>query len=76
MSIRDVSVYNGPDYDNSYGSTIFAGDGKGTEYTSWDKYTMMVCNCDNSYFGADCSSQMCPKGDDPVTVNQKIELSI
>ena len=66
-----------------------------TSYSNWDKSSITVCNCDDGYFGADCSLgmlnfiinyiklnlfislfyvkcniAMCPKGDDPMTMDQ------
>ena len=52
MSIRDISVYYGPDYDATVGT---GGDGKGVEYSNWEKSSLMMCNCDINYFGPDCS---------------------
>ena len=26
-----------------------------TSYSNWDKASITVCNCDDGYFGADCS---------------------
>ena len=51
-TIKDVSLYSGPDYD----STIeYSGDGLGNAYTNWDKSSIQLCECDSGYFGADCS---------------------
>ena len=47
-----------------------AGDGQGVVYTNWDKDSILMCDCDAGFFGADCSMVMCPKGDDPMTINQ------
>ena len=33
----------------------------------WDAGMMHGCNCDDGYFGPDCSQKECPKGDDPFT---------
>ena len=46
MTIRDLSVYEGPDAD---------GDGLGVEYTNWDEKSSTLCNCDAGLFGPDCS---------------------
>jgi len=36
-----------------------------------------MCNCDDGFFGPDCSLKMCSKGDDPMTINQNYrELSM
>jgi hypothetical protein len=34
---------------------------------TWDVEGAYVCACDRGYEGYDCSSRICPKGDDPVT---------
>jgi hypothetical protein len=52
MSIADISVMEGPDYDNS---VLHGGDGLGLAYTAWDKDLSSVCKCDNNFFAADCS---------------------
>jgi hypothetical protein len=52
MTIADMSLFEGPDYNNA---VTFAGDGKGIEYTNWDANSIVMCNCDANYFGADCS---------------------
>lgn len=36
-------------------------------YTLWDQEKTMGCKCDPGFEGHDCSSKICPKGDDPVT---------
>jgi len=33
----------------------------------WDAEKTRVCACDRGWEGYDCSSRICPKGDDPVT---------
>ncbi|KAJ1435282.1 hypothetical protein B484DRAFT_325589, partial [Ochromonadaceae sp. CCMP2298] len=66
-TISDVSTYNGPDYDST---VLTEGDGVGVAYTNWDKDSIQLCECDTGFFGADCTLVMCPKGDDPVTINQ------
>merc|ERR1711964_370004 len=40
-------------------------------YSSWDAWKTMGCKCDGGYYGADCSSRYCPKGDDPLTVGHE-----
>mmetsp|Transcript_32455 Transcript_32455/g.54721 ORF Transcript_32455/g.54721 Transcript_32455/m.54721 type:complete len:1172 (-) Transcript_32455:434-3949(-) len=66
-TIADISLYKGPDYDST---STFAGDGLGITYTNWDKDSIQLCECDPGFFGADCTLAMCPKGDDPLTINQ------
>jgi hypothetical protein len=44
--------------------------GLGTVYSykaPWDSEMMYGCNCDDGYFGPDCSLKNCPTGDDPFT---------
>jgi len=54
MSIRDISVYKGPEYDTTY-LIPGAGNGLGMDYYNWERYSVMMCNCDNGFFGPDCS---------------------
>ncbi|GMI35358.1 hypothetical protein TeGR_g3805, partial [Tetraparma gracilis] len=68
MTIQDAGLYLGSDYTTVAGST--GGDGMGPRYSNWDKDSIGVCSCDFGYFGPDCSRKMCPKADDPVTINQ------
>ena len=44
--------------------------GIGPVYTynnTWDAEKIYGCNCDEHYYGPDCSKQNCPMGDDPLT---------
>lgn len=66
-TIRDLSVFEGPDYDHAVTNY---GDGLGVEYNQWDKYSVTACKCDQGFAGPDCSQMLCPKGDDPLTLNQ------
>jgi hypothetical protein len=50
--MRDISVYEGADYDPTSES---GGDGEGVEYTNWDKKSLTMCKCDLGFFGPDCS---------------------
>ena len=54
----------------SFSGCSTGGDGVGPKYTNWDHGSIGVCNCDPGFFGPDCSRRMCPKSDDPVTINQ------
>ena len=67
-TLGEVARFSGPDYDAVLER---AGDGKGIGYSNWDKDAIQICECDDGYFGFDCSQVMCPKGDDPVTINQQ-----
>lgn len=52
MTMRDISIYHGPDYDTSQENV---GDGKGVNYDNWDADAIMMCRCSYGYFGPDCS---------------------
>lgn len=51
-SLRDLSLFSGPDYDPRYQNS---GDGLGIPYTNWDGEAIQMCECDPGYFGPDCS---------------------
>jgi len=34
----------------------------------WDYWKVQGCRCDGGFTAEDCSAQICPKGDDPLTV--------
>ncbi|CAM9881544.1 unnamed protein product [Ascophyllum nodosum] len=67
-------------------SNIYGGVGS-NEMVAWDADTMHACVCDSSwevglgpgqrqqaeYFGADCSQQRCPTGDDPLTAQDETD---
>ena len=37
-------------------------------YTNiWDANKIFGCDCDERYYGSDCSLRNCPVGDDPLT---------
>ena len=36
-------------------------------YGAWDQEMLRGCKCDARYSGIDCSTRMCPRGDDPLT---------
>jgi hypothetical protein len=36
----------------------------------WDAKKIQGCVCDPKYSGFDCSEQICPNGDDPLTQGQ------
>ncbi len=42
-TIRDISLYEGYGY----------------YYSNWDKESVTLCNCDDTYFGPDCSLSKC-----------------
>lgn len=60
-------MFEGPDYDHA---TTNWGDGFGVEYNQWDKHSITACKCDKGYSGPDCTQLLCPRGDDPLTINQ------
>jgi len=41
------------------------------KYDLWDAKKSRACKCDAYWSGADCSSRMCPKGNDPLTTMTK-----
>lgn len=41
------------------------------KYDLWDAQKSRACKCDAYWSGADCSSRMCPKGNDPLTTMTK-----
>jgi len=43
-------------------------------YALWDAAMSRACSCDAGFDGYDCSKKSCPKGDDPLTTNQKPEV--
>jgi hypothetical protein len=45
-----------------------------TTYNQWDADKIYGCQCDNGFFGYDCSLRACPKGDDPMTSGQVNEI--
>ncbi|CAM9847791.1 unnamed protein product, partial [Chrysoparadoxa australica] len=66
MTMADLARFYGPDYLQPGNG----GDGVGPTYSNWDADHATMCVCDWGYFGPDCSKRMCPKGDDPLTLNQ------
>jgi hypothetical protein len=51
-----------------YATTKDPGEGTVFVYEDiWDADQMYGCNCDDAYYGMDCSQKFCPVGDDPMT---------
>lgn len=48
----------------------------GLEYSNWDSTKMWGCHCDDGWTGYDCSLRTCPTGDDPLTIDQKLEKQL
>jgi len=44
------------------------------KYALWDADMSRACACDAGFEGYDCSQKTCPRGDDPLTTNQKPEV--
>lgn len=42
----------------------------GRKYTLWDEEKIMGCRCDPGFEGHNCAKRVCPKGDDPLTIDQ------
>ena len=51
-----------------------AGGAAGRVYNLWDAKKHQVCKCDAYWHGVDCSERSCPKGDDPLTLNQAADV--
>lgn len=43
---------------------------------AWDADMIHGCSCDKGYTGFNCAEAVCPKGDDPLTINQDDELQL
>ncbi len=39
-------------------------------YHQWDADKLYGCECDFGYAGYDCSNRVCPRGDDPLTLDE------
>lgn len=51
-----------------YASVKDPGEGEVYRYDDvWDSGKVFGCNCDEGFFGPDCSLRHCPRGDDPFT---------
>lgn len=51
-TIGDASYFSGPDYNPQY---FQRGDGYGPVYKNWDSQSIQMCECDDGFFGPDCS---------------------
>lgn len=63
-SMKDVAALQN-DYNLFYTTTYT---------TPWDAERILGCVCDHGYAGVDCSLELCPYGDDPVTTGQVDEI--
>jgi hypothetical protein len=43
---------------------------------TWERQKIRACLCDPGFFGYDCSLRECPRGDDPNTLNDAIEVQL
>eukprot|EP00937_MAST-01D_sp_MAST-1D-sp2_P003849 g3849.t1 len=68
-TVYDMGVYDGADVVVA-SNQVTGDDGEGPAYANWDAAASAGCTCDRGYTGPDCSFQMCPKGDDPLTTGQ------
>ncbi|GMH52097.1 hypothetical protein TrRE_jg12444, partial [Triparma retinervis] len=66
QTVRNAGFTYGRDLSVAYSS----GDGKGPQYNNWDHSSTTMCVCDIGFTGPDCSTRICPKGDDPMTSGQ------
>lgn len=58
--LAEVATSNGDSTDFTYGENP-------NEPATWDAHRVRGCHCDGGYSGYDCSQQLCPFGDDPIT---------
>ena len=55
--------------------TAFSG-GNWVYASNWDADKIVGCDCDREAGGYDCSMQLCPRGDDPLTTGQAHEVQL
>jgi len=67
--LATLATVNGVLAGYSYGDTP-------NDPNTWDAFKIFGCFCDAKYEGYDCSQNVCPKGDDPLTVHQVDEAQI
>ena len=68
-------MYYAATKDPGDGLSVFDGTSSIPTYkTRWDAEKIFGCNCDNNFYGPDCSLQYCPNGDDPKTEGQFNEI--
>lgn len=58
--LTEMSTINGDATDFTYGANP-------NDPATWDAHHVRGCYCDEGYTGYDCSQQLCPFGDDPIT---------
>merc|ERR1719230_1156531 len=66
-ALAEAATSNGDALDLTYGATPNDPD-------TWDFEMIQGCDCDDGYFGYDCSLMSCPSGDDPMTKYQYNEV--
>ena len=66
-ALAEAATSNGDALDLTYGATPNDPD-------TWDFEMIQGCDCDDGYFGYDCSLMSCPYGDDPMTKYQFNEV--
>ncbi|OQS07457.1 hypothetical protein THRCLA_00528 [Thraustotheca clavata] len=47
-----------------------------TTFSSWEREKIQGCKCDPGWEGYACNLRVCPKGDDPLTVNDPVYTSV
>ena len=60
-SLYDVGRYDG---------VVDSSTNARPQYVNWESRLFSMCRCDWGYTGGDCSYAMCPKGNNPRTINQ------
>jgi len=38
----------------------------------WEYNKIQGCRCDGGFYGKDCSKRLCPRGDDPITIDNHV----
>jgi hypothetical protein len=51
-TINEATYFMGSDYDSR---KLYGGDGYGPSYSNWDSQSITICECEDGYFGPDCS---------------------
>jgi len=72
MSMNELAIwddFNGDATDFTYGTDP-------NNPHTWDGHRVFGCKCDEGYTGYDCSLRECPRGDDPGTYDDSVEIQV
>lgn len=72
LSMRELALWREDNGD----ATSFTYGLDPNEARTWDADLIHGCLCDKGFEGYDCSQRTCPKGDDPATHNQHVEVQL